>query len=451
MSSLTDGLISYWRFNEGSNTEVVDSHGQNDLFVTHEDMWTTDSKLGTHAIEASSTTHRARGSNAVTNAIHSAISSGFTYSGWIKAELAGIPDFGPFLIIQQAGTSSTSPSETHLLYHLREDSSNYASGTVVLELSINGSAGRARIGWDSLNTIFNGADYVHVVVVTDTSVSGATNQLKLYLNGVLHTATPNVRNDDFGAGTTILNPTNAELNMFGTADTNAGREFMGFIDEVGLWDRQLTEAEISELYNQGDGLAYPFPGLPTVVTQDTTNKTPSSVTLNGELTDIAGLESVDVFFRYRKTVDSEWIETTPQTLSENSTFDANIMALDSSTNYTFKAVVQWDSGQEEEVSTVSSFTTLDAEQASITLISPQEGQEFAGTTVTFEWELETGHAGTVYLFVNAEVDAPIEEAEYSDAITTTTGVHPYSVEVQNVTTNPSQQSINTWFVRFVPD
>lgn len=450
MSNLMDGLISYWRFNEGSNTEVVDQHAENDLFVTDEAMWTTDSKLGTHAVEASDISHRVRGTNAVTDAIHSAMSSGYTYSGWVKTSFSQIKEHSQILMLQQAGEGSTSPPQSYTSIQLKDDSSNYIAGEVAIQAQIEGSSGRVMIGWGRLNSFFDGVNYVHVAVVVDPSVSGAENQIKLYLNGTRHTDDLVIRSDDFSAGDTILNPTNAELNMFGVSDITADREFFGFIDEVGLWDRQLTGEEVSTLYNSGDGFAYPFPGLPVVVTQPTTNKTPSSVTLNGELTDIAGLESVDVFFRYRKTVDSEWIETTPQTLSENSTFDANIMALDSSTNYAFKAVVQWDSGQEEEVSTVSSFTTLDAEQASITLISPQEGQEFSGTTVTFEWELETEHTGTVYLFVNAEDDAPIEEAEYSDAITTT-GVHPYSVEVQNVTTNPSQQSVNTWFVRYVPD
>ena len=34
--------------------------------------------------------------------------------------------------------------------------------------------------------------------------------------------------------------------------------FNGIIDEVGIWNRSLTDAEIIELYNSGDGLQYPF-------------------------------------------------------------------------------------------------------------------------------------------------------------------------------------------------
>ena len=33
----------------------------------------------------------------------------------------------------------------------------------------------------------------------------------------------------------------------------------GLVDEVGIWDKELTAAEVLELYNSGAGLAYPFP------------------------------------------------------------------------------------------------------------------------------------------------------------------------------------------------
>ena len=34
--------------------------------------------------------------------------------------------------------------------------------------------------------------------------------------------------------------------------------FNGSIDEVGIWDRELTSTEVTDLYNSGDGLQYPF-------------------------------------------------------------------------------------------------------------------------------------------------------------------------------------------------
>lgn len=44
----------------------------------------------------------------------------------------------------------------------------------------------------------------------------------------------------------------------GTYDSNLARAFQGCLDEVGVWTRVLTDEEITELYNGGSGLTYPF-------------------------------------------------------------------------------------------------------------------------------------------------------------------------------------------------
>jgi hypothetical protein len=35
-------------------------------------------------------------------------------------------------------------------------------------------------------------------------------------------------------------------------------KFIGLIDEEGLWSRPLTDDEVILLYNNGNGLSYPF-------------------------------------------------------------------------------------------------------------------------------------------------------------------------------------------------
>jgi len=46
--------------------------------------------------------------------------------------------------------------------------------------------------------------------------------------------------------------------QFGIDPVNAYNKLIGAMDEVGVWSRALTQAEITELYNNGDGLSYPF-------------------------------------------------------------------------------------------------------------------------------------------------------------------------------------------------
>ena len=38
----------------------------------------------------------------------------------------------------------------------------------------------------------------------------------------------------------------------------AAQAFDGMMDEIGVWSRALTATEVTELYNSGNGLAYPF-------------------------------------------------------------------------------------------------------------------------------------------------------------------------------------------------
>jgi hypothetical protein len=67
---------------------------------------------------------------------------------------------------------------------------------------------------------------------------------------------------------TPVTTTGSSAATVGTAEFQLGaREFLGFedpisngsrIDEVGIWKRLLTSGEISDLYNSGSGLSYPF-------------------------------------------------------------------------------------------------------------------------------------------------------------------------------------------------
>jgi hypothetical protein len=70
-----------------------------------------------------------------------------------------------------------------------------------------------------------------------------------------------------GSNASTTKSTNATLVMTSTARTlyigaelSASNVADGVIDEVGFWNRLLTSTEVTELYNAGAGLAYPFSG-----------------------------------------------------------------------------------------------------------------------------------------------------------------------------------------------
>ena len=79
------------------------------------------------------------------------------------------------------------------------------------------------------------------------------------------------------------------------------KEFTGFIDEVGMWNRRLTDAEITNLYNGGAGIAYggyePIP-IPKVVLQTPTNYqniSTTSITFDVDVTDEQKIENVTLY------------------------------------------------------------------------------------------------------------------------------------------------------------
>lgn len=72
---------------------------------------------------------------------------------------------------------------------------------------------------------------------------------KIYINGVSDTLTSVTNNaGDIDYSTDDL--------WFG--QRNGGLRFNGRLDMMGIWDVELTQAEVTELYNSGTGIQYPF-------------------------------------------------------------------------------------------------------------------------------------------------------------------------------------------------
>lgn len=92
-----------------------------------------------------------------------------------------------------------------------------------------------------------------------TFVSSSTG-MATYLDGTRVSSNTNTSNIG-NPGTTV--PMGA-YNSSGVIQ--AGWYFDGQMDEVGIWSRGLTPAEITQLYNGGAGLAYPFTPAATTPT-----------------------------------------------------------------------------------------------------------------------------------------------------------------------------------------
>lgn len=88
----------------------------------------------------------------------------------------------------------------------------------------------------------DGTTWYHFVIVLDSTA----NTLKTYVdNSLVDTqtdATSTITAGQFWLG----------------SHSDGSNDYNGMIDEVGVWSKALSAAEISELYRSGDGIQYPF-------------------------------------------------------------------------------------------------------------------------------------------------------------------------------------------------
>ncbi len=106
------------------------------------------------------------------------------------------------------------------------------------------TADGATVGSASINYTLPLSVWLYVSLVYTATLG----QIEVFLNGLsIGTATGTL-------ATSIYNG----VADFEVGNTPATASIDGIIDEVGIWSRALTTTEVSELYNGGAGLAYPF-------------------------------------------------------------------------------------------------------------------------------------------------------------------------------------------------
>jgi len=87
----------------------------------------------------------------------------------------------------------------------------------------------------------------HHVVVTQSGTTGS-----IYVDG----GTPVTSNVTYTGGAST-----SQTNYFAVYNNGSFTSyFTGRLDESGVWSRALSASEVTELYNGGSGLQYPFTG-----------------------------------------------------------------------------------------------------------------------------------------------------------------------------------------------
>lgn len=225
--ALIDNLVSYWKLDEASGTRA-DSHGSNNL-TDNNTVTQATGKIGNCADFES--TNDEYLSNAGGGSLD--ITGDFSVSAWIKLET----QTSRMGIVTQ--DSQTGSNRKWSIFH-------ETSGKITIEFFQSSSIYTTIETTNDLNLV-DGTWY-HFVATVDVSVPSAT----VYINGSAVSMTV------LGSPATSIQSATTPLHIGrGTRSTIEG-PFDGLIDEVGIWSKVLTSQEVTDLYNSGSGLAYPF-------------------------------------------------------------------------------------------------------------------------------------------------------------------------------------------------
>lgn len=219
MVELIDNLRAYYKCDESSGN-LLDAHGSFNLT----DVNTVGSAAG--KINGGRDFRLAQSEQFVSSVttIDDIITNAYTISVWIK-----ITALGDYLTVlrNEAGLANsgfaldiTPTGNIRAFQH--SGALDITTGATVLSTGV----------WHYVSAVYNGAT------------------LKVYLNGV-----------EDGSSLCTGNITNSPANLEVGGLNFEGSplyHFNGVIDELGIWTRNLSVSELLQLYNSGNGLAYPF-------------------------------------------------------------------------------------------------------------------------------------------------------------------------------------------------
>ncbi len=212
------GLVSYWSLEENEdNTTVIDSHGDND--------GTLEGGKNTEDVSVSGKVSNAfefDGEGDYVRITHNdnlSMSLKFSIGLWVKKNETKSSNF-----IRKSNNYAIDVHGDKLRFFVYDEDSTLFLKGLTEEKTIN----------------FCDNTWRHVVMVNDG------DYLYLYIDGE--------EVDKRSAPSKNLYTSDSIL-RFGDTTNN---RFDGSIDEVGIWNRALSAEEISALYNNGDGLPYPF-------------------------------------------------------------------------------------------------------------------------------------------------------------------------------------------------
>lgn len=223
---LLDSLLHYYKLDEVAGVNAEDSAGANDGTANNARVFTSAIagiiNTGADFTQGNDYIDFPVGSN-----IRELDNNDISVSLWFKSDTSQAGNYG---IIGNYGTVNPNPNQFWHISVFDDDTVN---------VGIRGDNAAENINLKSTTTIRDNAWY-HIVFVKN-----GTN-LKLYINNTLE--------DEDNLSQERATDNNLPFSMA----RHSGRYTDMIGDEIGLWNRNLLVSEVSDLWNGGAGLAYPF-------------------------------------------------------------------------------------------------------------------------------------------------------------------------------------------------
>lgn len=273
------GLVAHWSFDEGSGTQAIDSSGNGyNLSLMNGPAWTTGKFSGGLSFNGVN-------NYAMTPSINLSGTAAVSVSLWVKRNYT----IGGTTVLYEFSRDFNSSATSFMFFP--DDSRGLSVGLL-------GNAGYNIKAYSQPG----GGVWHHIVVIYDKS-QGAATEVTLYLDGVLQT------------GSLFYTADNS--NAFGNNPfylfSRGGSQYFGsgVIDEMRIYNRAITAAEVSQLYGAGstpDTQAPSIPGTPaaTVVSS-------SQINLSwGASTDNVGVAGYQIYRntnRLTNVTTTSWSDT----------------------------------------------------------------------------------------------------------------------------------------------
>lgn len=211
------GLVGWWKFDEGSGTTAGDASGNGNIgTLINGPTWTTDSKVGSGAIGFDGVDDYVD----IPTAVASNLNKQITYSLWVKPSSVSLNR----MLIILGGDSTTDAGA-----YLRIQNGN----AIYFVLGDGTNRDIASMTIPALST----DNWYYLTAVADLQ----NGTKKIYINGALSNSKPISLTGSLSA--------TASVHKIGFW---SGDHYSGLIDDVRVYNRALSAAEISELYTTTD-------------------------------------------------------------------------------------------------------------------------------------------------------------------------------------------------------